>query len=607
MKGPGSFLFDVSSCHKDRVQCIIQVGDHVWSCSSSGALLIHNVSGDLLQELQIPSRGLTLDYASCMVFANGEVWCGLSSGGLCAYTSEGALCAEIAEGHSGPITCIAWNERADTLWTGGGDNKILGWDRKKRSRLDSPPLEGHGDWIRCLLVCNGRVWSGSDDKTVRIWPEGGGNATVVEAHRGGVLCLARVGDEVWSGGSDRQIWRMDLAGAEISPLVGHKGRVVALACCGKLVWSGGSDKRCILWSSSTARTQFQVDDFSGSVNTIASVEGNVWVGTGDGRMRVFFNYDVGGKESPKPIPPLLPQPEVSNLSKRDTLFDHEDEEEESFSVSRSRRQRAPKKEVPVAPSPAFSPIKPSSTVSTPKRSHREERSETPKHDLSRRATPVMKESSKVESPRYTPRTNESVNGIQQPRPQPAPARLYEPPAPVVHQAHPPAFRPEPQSAAPYGGYPPRFQESFAQQPPSFYAAPYPVAPVNSTPSFFYPPTAAAAQPSVLLATTTAGNSSNDSFVAYLRDSYQQLRNAYSTLQEKHELLREQHHKQLVQIEEDHRRQMEHLRKELALEHERECARLKAECDALRASRNAVDDIRMLNGEMRRRIRAIMDN
>ena len=80
---------------------------------------------------------------------------------------DGDLAEEMAEeGHKGPVTCMVFSERSKTVWTGGGDCCLLGWSVAEKKRSGAP-LVGHTDWVRCLLVCNGRLWSGSDDKVRR--------------------------------------------------------------------------------------------------------------------------------------------------------------------------------------------------------------------------------------------------------------------------------------------------------------------------------------------------------------------------------------------------------------------------------------------------------
>jgi len=60
-----------------------------------------------------------------------------------------------------------------------------------------------------------------------------------------------------------------------------------------------------------------------------------------------------------------------------------------------------------------------------------------------------------------------------------------------------------------------------------------------------------------------------SFVSHLRETIQQLRNALSSLTERHNLLRDQHHRQLLELEEQHRRAMQYERRELEAKHEKE--------------------------------------
>jgi hypothetical protein len=244
-----------------------------------------------LSALQIPSRGLTVDYASCMVFVPGanEVWCGLSSGGVCTYKNR-ALAQESDDGHLGPVTCMAWSERAKLMWTGGGDGKLICWSAAEKRRVGT--LEGHADWVRCLLVCNGRLWSGSDDKTIRVWNESGATPqhfAQMTVHRGSVLCLAVVGDEVWSGSADRQICRFDKSGTELGYLVGHKGRVMAFGVGQKSCWAGCSDRRCVIWAVRAHGQMHQpIGGFSGSVGALALVDGwCMWTGTGDGAIRCW--------------------------------------------------------------------------------------------------------------------------------------------------------------------------------------------------------------------------------------------------------------------------------------------------------------------------------
>jgi WD40 repeat protein len=68
-------------------------------------------------------------------------------------------------------------------------------------------LEGHTDSVWALTVLpDGRVVSGSDDKSVRVWDLAGGTPRVLEGHTDRVLALAALSDgRVVSGSSDNTV------------------------------------------------------------------------------------------------------------------------------------------------------------------------------------------------------------------------------------------------------------------------------------------------------------------------------------------------------------------------------------------------------------------
>jgi hypothetical protein len=72
-------------------------------------------------------------------------------------------------------------------------------------------LRGHESWVNCLLLREPFVWSGSSDRSIRLWNAASGSCyKVFRAHTGWVWCLAGVGpDRVWSGSGDKtiRVWR----------------------------------------------------------------------------------------------------------------------------------------------------------------------------------------------------------------------------------------------------------------------------------------------------------------------------------------------------------------------------------------------------------------
>ena len=92
-------------------------------------------------------------------------------------------------------------------------------------------IHGHSGWITCLLYASGNVWSGSSDKTIRLWNakvpylsffrsngfKNGNLIKVVQGHIGWIWCLQAVGFQVWSGSSDKtiRIWQSEVRSIRI--------------------------------------------------------------------------------------------------------------------------------------------------------------------------------------------------------------------------------------------------------------------------------------------------------------------------------------------------------------------------------------------------------
>ena len=93
----------------------------------------------------------------------------------------------------------------------GGPSLIRVWDLQRRT-LDAE-ISGHADWVRALLALpDGRLLSGSDDKTVKVWSVPAAadalalcatSSAKLEGHTSTVATLARLPDgRVLSGSWD---------------------------------------------------------------------------------------------------------------------------------------------------------------------------------------------------------------------------------------------------------------------------------------------------------------------------------------------------------------------------------------------------------------------
>jgi WD40 repeat protein len=75
--------------------------------------------------------------------------------------------------------------------------------------------QGHEGWIYCLEVFEGKLFSGGDDRTIKIWDiETTNMLEELNAHENGVTCLAFANYELFSGSYDHYIICWDMKDIE---------------------------------------------------------------------------------------------------------------------------------------------------------------------------------------------------------------------------------------------------------------------------------------------------------------------------------------------------------------------------------------------------------
>ncbi|KAI3440654.1 WD_REPEATS_REGION domain-containing protein, partial [Psidium guajava] len=128
------------------------------------------------------------------------------------------------EGHDSGVNALALNSDGSILFSGGCDRSILAWEREDGGdrMVVVCVLLGHSKSILCLKVVSDLVFSGSADKTIRIWrgsEKSYACVSVLNGHRGPVKCLTAAADcggsssacfVVYSGSldCDLKVWRV---------------------------------------------------------------------------------------------------------------------------------------------------------------------------------------------------------------------------------------------------------------------------------------------------------------------------------------------------------------------------------------------------------------
>jgi WD40 repeat protein len=133
------------------------------------------------------------------------------------------------------------------LASGGEDGTIKLWPK---DGTGEPVVLSHGSGVRSLAVlADGRVASGGEDGTIKLWPKDGSGEPAVLSHGSGVLSLAVLADgRLASGGEGGTIKLWPTYGTGEPVVFSHGGWVLCLAVLadGRLA-SGGGDGTIKLW------------------------------------------------------------------------------------------------------------------------------------------------------------------------------------------------------------------------------------------------------------------------------------------------------------------------------------------------------------------------
>ncbi|CAO3622241.1 unnamed protein product [Cunninghamella blakesleeana] len=160
------------------------------------------------------------------------------------------------KGHKGPVTSLALSNDGQYLWTGSWDKTIKKWDAKTGECLAT--LEGHSDFIKCLLVVGQHIFSGSADHHIRQWDINSYECLAVlkEHHRSvETLTISNDGLFLYSGSSDRLILKWNLSTLQVDlKLEGHDTNVTCIRMSeDDELWSASADKTVRRWNTSTGK------------------------------------------------------------------------------------------------------------------------------------------------------------------------------------------------------------------------------------------------------------------------------------------------------------------------------------------------------------------
>ncbi|RPB15529.1 WD40 repeat-like protein [Morchella conica CCBAS932] len=172
-------------------------------------------------------------------------------------------------GHTAPVTSLALDTAAATLFAGSWDKTIISWSTATRKPLRT--FAGHTDFVKSLLYLrnstNGLLLSGASDAAIIIWDAVSGDRLfALSGHTRGVGVLVadpvlstRVKARVYSAGSEpgMRCWEVPVEAAEVRGARGVGGVLVVHETSVNAVRFEGEEAE--MWTASADMTAKRVD------------------------------------------------------------------------------------------------------------------------------------------------------------------------------------------------------------------------------------------------------------------------------------------------------------------------------------------------------------
>jgi hypothetical protein len=219
--------------------------------------------------------------------------------GRWAACEVGAIKLRKLKGHRHDVMALAIGLDG-RVYSGSSDKTVMVWSGESGAHLQT--LQGHTDGVLSLAVgLDGAIYSGSFDCTVRVWSGASGeHVRTIEGHCGPVWALAvGLDGKIYSASCDKiirlwciRVWS-PIDGTCLQTLVGHAGHVKALAVGNDgAIYSASNDRTIKVWSGKDGTHLRTLVGHANNVTSLAVAhDGKVYSGSWDKTIRVWCPDD----------------------------------------------------------------------------------------------------------------------------------------------------------------------------------------------------------------------------------------------------------------------------------------------------------------------------
>jgi len=194
-------------------------------------------------------------------------------------------------GHSGMVKSVCFSPDSRWLVSGGGDGLVRVWDCQI-GQAAGDPLFGHTDIVWSVCTDGRSIFSGSHDKTIRIWDLTTGTQESPINAGGSVHAIALSGDSrIIAAGVKYAVCVWDVKTCRrIASMKGHTSVVwgVAFSPDNHFVASGSDDMSVLLWDMQTLAQIGKFTEHTSTVHSVSFSPDGWWITSGgDTSVRVW--------------------------------------------------------------------------------------------------------------------------------------------------------------------------------------------------------------------------------------------------------------------------------------------------------------------------------
>lgn len=183
--------------------------------------------------------------AECIVADDKNLYSGSSDGSLGIWDPVGLKhVGNFKSGHSKAVKSLVLHK--GNLYSAGSDAVIKEWDIENQKVLNEAKDKGE---INSICLQDNLIFSGSNDKTVKIWDNRTYKCTAtLTSHTRAVKCLYVLGNYLFSGSNDQQVlvWSLQ-TNTVLTNLQGHEGWIKCLTGTRSTLFSGSHDETIRVW------------------------------------------------------------------------------------------------------------------------------------------------------------------------------------------------------------------------------------------------------------------------------------------------------------------------------------------------------------------------